>query len=423
MRRAVRLRLPFIVALLAAVVVLPAVTSTADAAASRFTANCATNLRTKPTKAATVVKVIKADAIVTAVATVSGGYWKADCRGVTSGRTWLKIVAVNGTSTSKLYGRSAVYAARGLFRSGPNPVVAPTTTTTYASNCSVRLRASASTTAATRSIIADGSVVTAVGTVTGGSWSALCGTNVSGNTWLKVTAVAGQSVSSLYGVSAVYAAKGLFRAVASSTSGYIEGIDVSKWQGVIDWAQVAAAGKKFAIAKATEGVGYEDPTWDRNKLQARANGLVVGAYHFARPSNNPVVEADWFVNTAGYERGMIVPTLDLEATGGLGPTALTAWTRAWLSRVNERLGVKPMIYASPSFWRTYMGDTRWFADNGYAVVWVAHWGVASPSVPGDNWGGRSWTFWQYTSDGLVPGIDGRVDLNRYRYQSLDYVRY
>jgi len=70
-----------------------------------------------------------------------------------------------------------------------------------------------------------------------------------------------------------------------------------------------------------------------------------------------------------------------------------------------------------------MGNTRWFADNGYAVLWIAHWGVTNPDVPGSNWGGKSWTFWQYTSDGLVPGISGRVDLDRYRFDSFDAVTY
>ncbi|TMC62946.1 MAG: hypothetical protein E6J17_05685, partial [Chloroflexi bacterium] len=57
----------------------------------------------------------------------------------------------------------------------------------------------------------------------------------------------------------------------------------------------------------------------------------------------------------------------------------------------------------------------WFAANGYGVLWIAHWTTsAEPSVPGGGWGGNGWTFWQYTSDGSVPGIAGRVDLNRYK---------
>jgi GH25 family lysozyme M1 (1,4-beta-N-acetylmuramidase) len=70
-----------------------------------------------------------------------------------------------------------------------------------------------------------------------------------------------------------------------------------------------------------------------------------------------------------------------------------------------------------------MGNTSWFADNGYDVLWVAHWGVGSPSVPGNNWGGKSWTFWQYSDSGTVPGISGRVDLDRYRLNSFDAVTY
>jgi lysozyme len=69
-----------------------------------------------------------------------------------------------------------------------------------------------------------------------------------------------------------------------------------------------------------------------------------------------------------------------------------------------------------------MADTRWFADNGYEVLWVAHWTTgASPIMPANNWGGKGWTFWQYTSDGSVPGITGRVDLNRYNGTSLTRV--
>ena len=82
-----------------------------------------------------------------------------------------------------------------------------------------------------------------------------------------------------------------------------------------------------------------------------------------------------------------------------------------------------MIYTSPSFWETYMGDTRWFADNGYPLLWVAHWGVSSPRVPAQSWGGRNWTFWQYTNCGSVPGISGCVDLDRFNGTSLSRATY
>ncbi len=424
MIRARRSWLPVAVALLAVLVVLPSTAQDADAATGSWTANCATRIRTSPSTHASVRRVLKPGAVVKVVNVVRGNSWSASCRGQKAGRSWLKITSINGRSAKSLFGRRSVYAAAGLFSAKvilpPPPAPSPTS---HLSNCSVRLRATASTTGATSAIIDSDVLVTVAGTVAGTSWAAECGASVAGATWHRITAVGGRSTSSLYGVSAVFAASGLFRAV-TSTSGYTEGIDVSKWQGTIDWALVRASGKRFAIAKASEGIGYEDPTYDVNKAGALAQGIKLGAYHFARPgSNNPVVEADWFVDTAGYERGMLIPTLDLEQTGGLGTTALTAWVKAWVERVDERLGVKPMIYVSPNFWRTNMADTRWFAENGYRVLWVAHWGVGSPNAPGGDWAGRSWTFWQYTSNGRVPGIAGRVDLNRYRFETFDAVTY
>lgn len=429
--------LPLAAAALAVLVALPSFSGTTDAATAQWTSKCSVNLRLAPKVTSKVRWIIATSAVVTINGIVAGSSWSADCGGsFVKGSKWLRIVAVNGVSTQKKFGLAVVYAAQGLFKAGPYPTPTPKATTAPTaaptltpvastnniSNCEVRLRTGASTDAGTAAIIATNTAVTASGTVQGGAWEADCAGSVSGSSWLKITAVGGSSVSSLYGVSAVYAASGLFR--TSSSSSYPEGIDVSNWQGSIDWARVRGAGKTFVIAKATEGIGFKDDSYDRNKAGALGQGLKFGAYHFARPgSNDPVVEADWFVDTMKLQRGMIVPTLDLERTGGLGPTALTSWVKAWLQRVDERLGVKAMIYVSPSFWRENMNDSRWFADNGYAVLWVAHWSTSNPSVPAANWGGRSWTFWQYTSDGVVPGISGRVDLNRYRFQSFAAVTY
>jgi len=92
-----------------------------------------------------------------------------------------------------------------------------------------------------------------------------------------------------------------------------------------------------------------------------------------------------------------------------------------LDRVTERVGVRPMVYTSPHGWLTRTGDTTAVADAGYTLLWVAHWGVASPTVPGANWGGYGWTFWQYGNCGTVPGIDGCVDVDWYETDSFDPV--
>jgi GH25 family lysozyme M1 (1,4-beta-N-acetylmuramidase) len=70
-----------------------------------------------------------------------------------------------------------------------------------------------------------------------------------------------------------------------------------------------------------------------------------------------------------------------------------------------------------------MGDTRWFADNGYRVLWIAHWGTTSPAIPAANWSGRSWMMWQYSNCGVVPGIRGCVDLDRFGGADLGPITY
>lgn len=209
------------------------------------------------------------------------------------------------------------------------------------------------------------------------------------------------------------------------TPTWIEGIDVSHWQGTINWSMVAAAGKRFAFLKASEATDFVDTTYPTNRSRAKAVGILVGAYHFARPDGTPgdaIAEADHFVNTASPASGDLLPVLDLETTGGLTTTPLQAWVRDFMNRVYERTGIRGAIYVSPAFWSTYMGNTASFALEGYDVLWIAHWTTASqPTMPAANWAGEGWTFWQYTSDGSVPGISGRVDLNRYRYTDFTSV--
>jgi GH25 family lysozyme M1 (1,4-beta-N-acetylmuramidase) len=206
-----------------------------------------------------------------------------------------------------------------------------------------------------------------------------------------------------------------------ATSGYPEGVDVSHWQGTISWSKVAAAGKHFAMIKASESIDYVDPLYAANRSGAQAAGLWTGAYHFARPNAgaaDAIAEADHFANTVHLGGSDLIPALDIEVTGGLTPSALTSWVTAWLGEASARFGVKPMIYTSPAFWKNALADTRSLADAGYKVLWVAHWGVSQPTIPAQNWGGHGWTFWQYDNCGSVPGIAGCVDLDRYNGTDL-----
>ncbi len=484
-RPARRGRLPALVAAgLAVLIVLSAAVAVAPPpalAASTLAARCdGVKLRTRPATTARTLRSLSAGAKVTAVAKVSGSRWSIRCAGrSSSGSSWWRITSINGRSVKSLYGVSYVYGATGLFKTAITPA------TLEAACTGVSLRTGPKTTATVKRKLAAGTDVRVYGTVTGGSWKATCnGSAKSGVTWYRITHIAGVSVKSRYGVTYLYGAKGLFRAPTPLAGGttpkptptptpkptptptpkptptptakptptpteaptaaptatplptpvptpsawatYTQGIDISHWQGTIDWAKVAASGKRFAFMKASEDDDFVDSRYQTNRAQAKAKGLFVGAYHFAQPELPPadlagdptidaIAEADHFVDTATPQSGELIPVLDLEQTGGLGVTDLQLWVRAFLERVYERTGVRAAIYVSPSFWSTNMGNSRWFADNGYVTLWIAHWtSAAGPTLPASNWGGRGWTFWQYTASGTVPGISGRVDLDFYR---------
>ncbi|MCU1675556.1 MAG: glycoside hydrolase family 25 [Frankiales bacterium] len=204
----------------------------------------------------------------------------------------------------------------------------------------------------------------------------------------------------------------------------VTGIDISRWQhpnGVgINWGAVRNSGLDFAIIKATEATSYVNPYFVGDTAAARSVGLIVGAYDFARPSK-PVIadaaaEARYFVNVIGNtvnEPGTLPPVLDLEQSGGLSDAELIVWTHTWLDTVQSLTGRLPMIYTYKNFWSSHMAGTAQFG--GYPL-WLAYYN--------DNLGGLvghwpTWAIWQYSSGGSVPGISGRVDMNRFNGSLAD----
>ena len=208
------------------------------------------------------------------------------------------------------------------------------------------------------------------------------------------------------------------------------GIDVSRFERHIEWAKVAASGVDFAFVQASRGRGGDctvkawtcgpDRFYRFNYRRARQEGIRVGPYHRAFAGGVGVAgarrdaraEAIVFIRRVGrLEPGDLRPALDFETPfGGLGPRALRAWVGAWCARVERALGARPIIYTNVSSWRL-TGDAGRLARAGHPL-WVAHWGVASPSLPARGWDGRGWSVWQHTNAGRVPGIRGRTGLNR-----------
>ncbi len=211
-----------------------------------------------------------------------------------------------------------------------------------------------------------------------------------------------------------------FTGASGAATARAKGIDVSNWNGTINWTKVAHAGFRFAIAKATESTNFVDPTYATNRSKSEAAGLAFGAYHFARPAGSglagvtasAVAQADYFLTAAAPQPGELPPVLDLEATGSLSAAMLNAWTEAWAQEVYARLGVHPLVYSSPAFWQEHLADSTAVAAAG-TPLWIAHWTNAStPWVPAQNWNGLGWTFWQWTDCLSVPGVSHCADGDR-----------
>jgi len=215
----------------------------------------------------------------------------------------------------------------------------------------------------------------------------------------------------------------------AAQAGYpLGGIDVSHWQGSIDWPSVAASGKvNFAILKATESKSYEDPTFPTNASGAAGAGIPVGMYHVASPSaqlDDARAEADHFLGVAQPTAGNLVPVLDIELRNvpdGMAPSTLEGWVRAWLHRVTNVLGVRPMIYGSQYLFETKLANSTWFADHGFKLWFAWPRTPLPPAMPANDWQEQGWTLWQWSWTGSIPGVSGDVDRDRYAGSDLEEI--
>jgi lysozyme len=195
----------------------------------------------------------------------------------------------------------------------------------------------------------------------------------------------------------------------------IPGIDVSHWQGEIDWARVAQSGVKFAFIKATEFPDRRISVYIDQQLKSNINGAVQnnilwGAYHFFRTHIDPIIQAQVFCETVGQFTSL-PPVMDLEVAGSKG-TKLNEKVQSFVDEVERITSRKPIIYTSGGFWRSYMlFNRRMDADWAQTYpLWLAQYTSNWPSIP---YPWVSWDFWQYSDSGKLPGIPGSVDMNWY----------
>jgi GH25 family lysozyme M1 (1,4-beta-N-acetylmuramidase) len=209
-------------------------------------------------------------------------------------------------------------------------------------------------------------------------------------------------------------------------SAQVQGIDVSANQGTINWSSVKNGGISFAFTKATEGVGFTDSKFAANMSAAKAAGVIIGPYHFARPDtfntdpNDAANEANDFVDTIqSYYQGTnltLRPVIDLEMLAGVGTpsqekTFLSQWMRNFIAVVHSRLGIDPMIYVNKDFAQNYLDS-----DLAQYPLWIVKltsatdkndFSLASPPTNSELgiWSTNGNAFWQWSWNGNVGGIN------------------
>lgn len=195
----------------------------------------------------------------------------------------------------------------------------------------------------------------------------------------------------------------------------IHGIDISKYQGYIDWPSVKKMKVEdikigFAFMKATEGLGNVDKQFKRNWKNAAKAGVPRGAYHFFLATKSGKEQAKNFIKAVELKTGDLPPVLDVEQLYGVRPSAMRKQMQEWLTIVEDHYKVKPIIYTYVNFYSTHL--TGQFDDY---PLWAAHYIEKDrPRIS------RKWIFWQHNERGRVNGITQPVDFNVFNGDSADF---
>jgi len=182
------------------------------------------------------------------------------------------------------------------------------------------------------------------------------------------------------------------------------GIDVSYYQADIAWLRVARSGIRFAFIRLADGADIFDSKFEANWAGARRAKILRGAYQFFRPAESPIDQADLVIRTLRkHGLGELPPVIDIEVTDGVPLATVARNAKIWIEHVRSQLGVEPIVYTNPGMWR--WGGAEPLASQ---PLWLAHYTEACPALP-PPW--KKWTFWQYSDDGRIGGIEGPVDLD------------
>ena len=196
-------------------------------------------------------------------------------------------------------------------------------------------------------------------------------------------------------------------AFGPSSSTIYQGIDVSSWQGNINFTDVKNSGIYIVYIKSSEGTNYIDPYFERNYQNAKANGLKVGFYHYvtARNTEEARNQANFFAKVISGKEPDCKLAMDFESFDNLSINEINEISKVFLETLQNATNKEVVIYSN-----SYSARNIFSKDLNIYPLWVANYGVSDPAG-NDKW--STWVGWQYTSTGRVNGISGNVDRNQF----------
>lgn len=201
----------------------------------------------------------------------------------------------------------------------------------------------------------------------------------------------------------------------------VKGIDVSSYQGEINWQTLSSQNIQFAFIKATEGSSYKDPCFDFNFSEAQKTNLRIGAYHFFSYDSSGETQAENFISTVPKIKGMLPPVVDLEFYGDKEkhlPDKKSTQTELniLLNKLEKHYGLRPILYVTEKSYKLYIAGNYQEYD-----IWIRN-VITRPSLSNN----RAWTFWQYTNREKLEGYNGKekyIDMNIFKGTQDEFDKY
>lgn len=200
-----------------------------------------------------------------------------------------------------------------------------------------------------------------------------------------------------------------------TNSNYLFGIDISHYQGNINWDRLKTSEHpiKYIFIRATMGKNGKDYHFKKNWKKAKTYGYVRGAYHFYRPNENSTLQFENFKSSVKLEKGDFIPVLDVEKESRFGRDNLREGVLNWLNLAEEEYGVKPMIYTGANFYKEIL---KGYVDD--YPIWIA-------AYSGEHrLRNINWDFYQFSEEIIIKGIKGKVDGNFFKgnfYELQEYL--